>query len=103
MPPANPIPPPADSSATEQISAARQVYEARAEFKGFRVADLRAAFTSVRNPADWTAAWEAEAPKADLARLSAAVEYFHADVPVVIADRGETVLLAGRGLRAWRS
>ncbi len=88
-------------------SKAEEIYEASHEYRGFPICELREVFAGVADPKDFTAAWRHEVPTADVDRVKAAVHYFHADEAYVVADHpqgsgGETVEMAGNGLRRWR-
>lgn len=76
-------------------------YEQNHEYRGFRVCDLREAFMAVASKTNWRAAWEATVPTIAVARVRAAVDYFHADEPYVIRQGRDTVTLAGKGYQAW--
>ncbi len=84
-------------------SKAEEIYEASHEYRGFPICELREVFAGVADPKDFKAAWRHEIPKTDVDRVKAAVHYFSADEPYVLADHGETVEMAGNGLQRWQS
>jgi hypothetical protein len=67
------------------------------------IADLRAAFDSVCDKADWKAAWAAYVPCELVQLVIEAVKFFHADCPAVCGVQAITgrVLLEGKGYQAW--
>ena len=87
-----PLPSPSDAVAA---------YEAAHFYRGFPIADLRAAFARVCDADDWEAPWQAAVPRGEVAKLRAAADYFHADEPIVAADHGATVELRGSGRQRW--
>lgn len=63
------------------------------------VAELRAAFDAVCNSINWKAPWAATVPAAVVGRVMRAVEFYHADRPVIIGIEALTgrVIMQGRG------
>ncbi len=67
------------------------------------VAELRRVFDRVCDPINWKASWAAWVPCQMVSRVTAAVEWFHADRPRVVGvepppSEGR-VLMEGRGYR----
>lgn len=88
--------------AEEEASRIRFEAETVVTEEGETIAELRKVFDAVCDPTDWKAAWAAYVPHQIVGKVMRAVEYYHADRPVVCGMQPITgkVLLEGKGYQA---
>jgi hypothetical protein len=83
---------------TASLVAEELAAEKEADFRGFKVADLRVSFNAVQDPADWKNPIHAIVKLADVQKITVAVEFFTASPTEVVYTEPE---IAGRERMAY--
>ena len=81
---------------------ARNPWDDAEQYRGLSVARLRGVLNAVADPQDWKAPWSAAVPEGLVQEVKAAIEFFHADSPLVHgkAIAAGSVIMSGKGYQA---
>ena len=82
---------------------ARAEFEAKTEYKGYTVAELRKVSDKIFNSENWKNSWAASVPHNLVNIIIVSVEFFHADEVQIhgIEPITGNVLLSGNGYQAY--